>query len=51
MKKAKWYWVTGNTEKGFKVVSIRPRSKLVREPYESYEAAQRAIAFEFLINA
>lgn len=50
MKKANWYWVTGNMEKGFKVVTTRPRSKEVREPFESYEAAQRSIAYEIMMS-
>jgi len=51
MKKKIMYWVTGNTEKGFKVVTTKPRGRLVREPHNTSEAAQRWIAMEFLINA
>jgi hypothetical protein len=49
-KAKKWHWVTGNMEKGFKIVTTKPRGWLVREPHETNEQAQRWIAMEFLMN-
>lgn len=50
-KKIKWHWVVGDTKKGFKIVTKLPKHKFVREPFESYEAAQKFIAYEYSINA
>jgi hypothetical protein len=49
--KQKWYWVLGDTKKGFKIVSKKPRTKFVPEPFDNIENAKRWIAMEFLINA
>ena len=29
----KWYWVLGDTKKGFKIVDKKPRTKFVPEPF------------------
>ncbi|MFM2393084.1 MAG: hypothetical protein RLZZ546_1066 [Bacteroidota bacterium] len=50
-KKTIWHWVIGDTKKGFKIVTKLPKHKFVREPFESNEAAQRFIAYEYSINA
>ena len=47
----KWYWVLGDTQKGFKIVDKKPRTKFVPEPFNSLENAKRWIAMEFLLNA
>lgn len=49
--KQKWYWVLGDTKKGFKIVDKRPRTKFVPEPFDSLENAKRWIALQFLLNA
>ena len=50
-KNKKWYWVLGDTKKGFKIVDKRPRTKFVPEPFDSLENAKRWIALQFLMNA
>ena len=47
----KWYWVLGDTKKGFKIVDKKPRTKFVPEPFDNLENAKRWIAMEFLMNA
>lgn len=47
----KWYWVLGNTKKGFRIVDKRPRTKFVPEPFDNLENAKRWIAMEFLMDA
>lgn len=47
--KSKWYWVIGKYP-NLRVTTNRPKGKLVREPHESYESAQRWIAYQFLMN-
>lgn len=47
----KWYWVLGDTKKGFKIVDKKPRTKFVPEPFDNLENAKRWIAMEFLLNA
>ena len=47
----KWYWVLGDTKKGFKIVDKKPRTKFVPEPFDNLENAKRWIALEFLLNA
>lgn len=47
----RWYWVVGDTKKGFKVVDKQPRAKFVPEPFNSLESAKRWIAMQFLLNA
>jgi len=49
--KKQWYWVVGNHIDGFRITTKRPRTKFVREPFESLDLAQRFIRFEILINA
>ena len=49
--KTKWYWVSGDHIKGFKIHSKQPRHKFVREPFRCLESAKRFIAMEFLLNA
>ena len=46
----KYYWVLGNTKKGFKIVDKKPRSNFVPEPFDNLENAKRWIAMEFLLN-
>ena len=50
-QKRKLYWVLGDTNKGFKIVDKKPRTKYVPEPFESIENAQRWMALEYLLNA
>jgi hypothetical protein len=50
VRNPKWYWVIGNYP-NYRVTTHRPRGKVVREPHESWESAQRWIAMEFLMNA
>ena len=47
----KWYWVLGDTNKGFKIVSKLPRTKYIPEPFDNLESAKRWIAMEYLLNA
>jgi len=47
----KWYWVLGNTKKGFKIVDKKPRTKYIPEPFDNIEKAQRWMALEYLLNA
>ena len=42
------HWITGDETIGFKIVTKRPRTKIVNEPYSTREAAERAIAMYFL---
>lgn len=51
VKNKKWYWVLGDTKKGFKIVDKKPRTKYIPEPFDSLENAKRWIAMEFLMNA
>ena len=51
MKKIKFYWVLGDHINGFKIVSKRPRTKFVPEPFEGLESAKKWIRFQILINA
>lgn len=37
------YWVTGNKNNGFRVVTTKPRTKFIREPFDTFEAAERHI--------
>ena len=45
--KTTWFWVTGNTNKGFKVVTKRPRTKHINEPHSTMKGAQVWIANEW----
>jgi hypothetical protein len=47
----KFYWVLGDTKKGFKIVDKKPKTKFVPEPFDNLENAKRWIAMEFLLNA
>lgn len=49
-KKKELFWVLGDTEKGFSVVTKKPRTKVVPEPFESYEATQRWIACQYMLR-
>lgn len=46
-----WFWVVGDTNKGFKVVTRRPRSKHVNEPHPTREGAEKWIALQWLLNS
>lgn len=46
-----YYWVVGDTKKGFEIRSKRPRTKYVPEPILGLENAKRWIAVQFLLNA
>lgn len=50
-QKRKFYWVMGDTKKGFLIVDKQPKTKFVPEPFNSLENAKRFIAMEFLLNA
>ena len=47
----KWFWVLGDTKKGFKIVDKKPRTKFVPEPFDTLERAKRSIDMQFLLNA
>jgi hypothetical protein len=51
LENKKWYWVLGNTKKGFKIVDKKPRTKYVPEPFDNLENAKRWMALEYLLNA
>lgn len=44
------YWVKGDTKKGFEIVTKQPRSKFVREPFETLKQAQVFIANEWSMS-
>ena len=46
----KYYWVIGKFP-NLRVTTNKPRGKMVREPFETYRAAQIYIANEFSKNA
>ena len=46
----KLYWVLGDTQKGFRIVGKRPRTKFVPEPFDNLENAKRWMAMEFLLR-
>jgi hypothetical protein len=48
-QKKTWYWVVGDTTKGFKIYSKIPRTNFVPEPFENLENAKRWIAMQFLL--
>jgi len=50
-EKKTWFWVVGDTKKGFRITTKRPRTKFVREPFYSNLAANNFIALEYLKNA
>lgn len=45
------YWVKGDTKKGFEIVTKQPRTKIVREPFETLREAQIFIANEWSMSA
>ena len=47
-QKKQWYWVSGDVKKGFKIHDKQPRHKFVREPFESIEACQKFIRYQWL---
>ena len=47
----KWYWVSGDHLKGFKIHEKQPKHKFIREPFRTLEQAKRFIDMEFLLNA
>lgn len=47
----KFFWVLGDTKKGFKISGKRPRTKFVPEPFDKLESAKRWIAIQFLLNS
>lgn len=44
------FWVTGDTKKGFKIVTKQPKTKIVREPFETLRNAQLFIANEWSMS-
>lgn len=44
--KQTWYWVTGNMNRGFRIVTKQPRTKHVNEPHSTMRGAQVWIANE-----
>ena len=48
--KRKLHWVIGKYP-NLRVTTNRPRGKMVREPFDSYKAAQIFIANEFSMRA
>ena len=49
IKKHKWYWVIGKYP-NLRVTTNRPKGKLVREPHESMESAEKWIFYQFLMT-
>lgn len=47
----RWYWVLGDTKKGFRIVDKKPRTEYVPEPFDDLESAKRWVAMQFLLNA
>lgn len=45
--KIKWHWVVGKYP-NLKITTIRPKGKVVREPYESKTAAEKGLRWEVL---
>ena len=46
----KLYWVKGDTRKGFEIVTKQPRTKFVREPFETLRSAELFIANEWSMS-
>jgi len=44
------FWVKGDTKKGFEIVSKQPRTKIVREPFETLREAKIFIANEWSMS-
>jgi hypothetical protein len=44
------FWVKGDTKKGFEIVTNQPKTKFVREPFETLRQAQLFIANEYSMS-
>jgi hypothetical protein len=44
------FWVKGDTKKGFEIVTKMPKTKIVREPFETLREAQIFIANEWSMS-
>jgi hypothetical protein len=52
MEIKKYWWVTGNPQKGFRILTKKPKTKNVPEPlFGTKTDVQRWIALQYFLNA